>query len=224
MKLKTIDTAAVPSEKILGVEEARKLVGQTRDATIKLMATFLLSTGVRVSEMLGLRLTDLEAVKGGLTQVRVKGKGGKERTIYVKKRFLDRIKKHFSSQVYLFEHHGKPYSRISVTNRIKREALQVLGREVTAQQLRHSWAAIQIKRGRNIAAVAAVLGHSNPGLTARMYTEANLKPEEAFLDLEETERRELGKMDDDGGRASRGTGTRGRESSESACVRTRWIG
>jgi integrase len=54
---------------------------------------------------------------------------------------------------------------------------------VTAQQLRHTWAAIQIQRGKGIQAVAAVLGHADPGVTARMYTRATLEPEEAFLDL-----------------------------------------
>ena len=73
---------------------------------------------------------------------------------------------------------------MSVTNRIKHEALRTLGKEVSAQQLRHTWAVIQIKRGRSINAVAALLGHSNPGLTARMYPKEGLKPEEAFLDLD----------------------------------------
>jgi integrase len=186
VKLKKIDTIAVSSEKVLDIEEARKLVGQTKDATIRLMVTFLVSTGVRVSEMLGILLTDLKPAKKGLIQINVKGKGARERTIHVKKAFLDRIKKYFHGQTYLFEHQGRPYNRISVTNRIKHEALRILGKEVTARQLRHTWATIQIKRGRDINAVAAVLGHSDSGLTARMYNESRLKPEEAFLDLEKS--------------------------------------
>jgi integrase/recombinase XerD len=202
VKLKKIDIMAVSSDKVLDIEEARKLVGHTRDATIRLMVTFLVSTGVRVSEMLGLQLSDLKDAKGELVQVRVKGKGARERTIHVKKPFLDRIRKYFHGKTYLFEHQGKQYSRISVTNRIKLEALRILGREVTAQQLRHTWAAIQIKRGRDVMAVAAVLGHSDPRLTARMSTEHILKPEESFLDLEEAKRKDMEKMDDDGGRSS----------------------
>jgi integrase/recombinase XerD len=202
VKLKKIDIMPVASDKILDIEEARKLVGQTRDATIRLMVTFLVSTGVRVSEMLGLHLSDLKAPKGELVQVHVVGKGGRERTIHVKKAFLDRIEKHFHGKNSLFEHHGKPYSRISVTNRIKRESLGVLGREVTPQQLRHSWAAIQIKRGRDLGAVAAVLGRSSAGLTARLYARSTLKPEEAFLDLEGKHRSDMMRMDDDGGRVS----------------------
>jgi integrase len=185
VRLKKIDTMAVPIDKVLDIEEARKLVRQTKDATIRLMVTFLVSTGVRVSEMLHLKLADLEAAKGELVRVLVRGRAAKERTIFVKKAFLDRIKKYFHGQTLLFEHHGRSYNRVSVTNRIKREALLILGREVTAQQLRHTWAAIQIKRGRDIKAVAAVLGQSDPGSTARMYAETTLKPEDAFLDLDE---------------------------------------
>jgi integrase len=185
VKLRKIDTLAVPTEKVLDIEEARRLVKQAKDATIKLMIIFLVSTGVRVSEMLGLLLTDLKAAKGELVLVRIRGKAGKARTIHVKKDFMDRILTYFHGQTYLFEHQGRPYNRISVSNRIKHEALRILGREVTAQQLRHTWAAIQIRRGRDVSAVAAVLGHSDPGLTARMYSDASLKPGEAFLDLEE---------------------------------------
>jgi site-specific recombinase XerD len=152
------------------------------------MVTFLVSTGVRVSEMLHLELADLKPAKGELMQVRVKGKGARERTIYVKKTFLERIRKYFQGQTWLFEHHGTSYSRISVTNRIKHEALRILGREVTPQQLRHTWAAIQISRGRDLNAVASVLGNSNAGPKAKVYAETDLKPEESFLDLEEPRR------------------------------------
>jgi integrase len=137
--------------------------------------------------MLHLQLADISVAKGGLMQVRVKGRAAWERTIYVKKTFLERIKKYFHGQTWLFEHHGSPYSRISVTNRIKHEALKILGKEVTPQQLRHTWAAIQINRGRDIHAVALVLGQ-RPGTTRTIQTEKHLKPEDSFLDLEESQR------------------------------------
>src|SRR5271157_1898218 len=185
VRLKKVEVPAMPSGRVLDVEEARKLVRETKDATIRLMVTFLVSTGVRVSEMLHLQLADLKPAKGELMQVLVKGKAARMRTIYVRKAFLDRICKYFHGQTWLFEHHDTPYSRVSVTNRIKHEALRILGREVTPQQLRHTWAAIQINRGRDVNAVASVLGHTGPGPAAKMHPEKDLKPEESFLDLEE---------------------------------------
>jgi len=185
VRLKKVENLTVPSDKVLDIEEARKLVRQAKDPTVRLMVTFLVSTGVRVSEMLHLQLVDLKPAKGELMQVLVKGKAARMRTIYVRKAFLDRICKYFRGQTWLFEHHGTPYSRVSVTNRIKHEALRILGREVTPQQLRHTWAAIQINRGRDINAVASVLGHGSPGSAAKARAGADLKPEESFLDFEE---------------------------------------
>ncbi len=181
--LKKINSFPVPQEKLLNVNEARLLVERTKDGTVRLMATFLVGTGVRVSEMLGIRLSDIRSGKGAFAEVRVIGKALRERKIHVKKELVERIKKHFQSTTFLFEHQGKPFNRISVTNRIKHEALRTIGREVTAQQLRHTWAAIQIQRGKDVHAVAAVLGHADPGVTARMYTRTTLEPQEAFLDL-----------------------------------------
>jgi integrase/recombinase XerD len=193
VKLKKIDTIAVPASKVLKADQVKRLVENTKDNTVRLMVAFIYGTGVRVSEMLGILLTDIRTGGGRFADVRVVGKAKKERMIHVKKEFVDRIKKHFQSKKYLFEHQGKRFNRVSVTNRIKHEALKTIGREVSAQQLRHTWAKIQIQRGRDVKAVAAVLGHSDPGLTLRMYNQASLKPEEAFLDLEEKRRKEDGK-------------------------------
>jgi integrase len=183
VRLKKIDSFPVPQEKLLNVNEAKLLVERTKDSTVRLMAMFLVGTGVRVSEMLGIQLSDIKNGKGAFVEVRVVGKGSRERKIHVKKELIERIRKHFHSTTFLFEHQGKSFNRISVTNRIKHEALRTIGREVTAQQLRHTWAAIQIQRGKDIQAVAAVLGHADPGVTARMYARATLAPEEAFLDV-----------------------------------------
>ena len=106
----------------------------------------------------------------------------------MKSDFVQRLRRHFRGATWLLEHNGRPYSRVSVTNRIKHQSLLVLGKQVSAQNLRHTWAAIQIKRGRSVSAVAALLGHSNPGLTARMYPDASPKPKEAFPDLGETDK------------------------------------
>jgi site-specific recombinase XerD len=185
IKPKKIDAIAVPASKVLSAVEVKRLVANTRDNTVRLMVAFIYGTGVRVSEMLGIRLSDVGMDGGKYARVRIVGKAKKERTVHVKKVFVDRIKRHFKSGKYLFEHQGRRFNRISVTNRVKHEALKTIGREVSAQQLRYTWATIQIQRGRDVKAVAAVLGHSDPGPATRKPADAKLKPEEAFLDIEE---------------------------------------
>jgi integrase len=199
VRLKKIDTLTVPPEKVLSVGEAKMIVENTKDRTVRLMITFLVGTGVRVSEMLGIRLSDLTTGSGKFVGIRVMGKGAKERKIHVKKEIVDRIRNYFQGTTWLFEHHGRPFSRISVTNRIKHEALKTIGREVTARQLRHTWAAIQIQRGRDVKAVAAVLGHAQPGVTLRTRTGTSLTPAETFIDLEEEKRAKDGKQAPEGG-------------------------
>jgi integrase len=185
VKPKRIDSIAVPMEKVPSIDEVRKLFKETKDGTIRLMVAFLVGTGVRISEMLAIRLSDVGQADHGFAEITVAGKGGKERKVHVRTAFVDRVNKHFHGTSYLFEHQGRPFSRISVTNRIKHEALKTIGREVTAQQLRHAWAVIQIQRGKDLSAVSAALGHSDPGLAARMYAGKRLQPQEAFLDIEE---------------------------------------
>lgn len=187
VKLKQVEIIPISNEKILSVEEVRKLVKGTKDNTIKLMVRFLIGTGVRISEMLSLRLTDIHLSDEDFVEVRVVGKRRKNRIVHVKSGFIESVYKHFQGATYLFEHDGRPFNRISVTNRIKFEALRTIGREVTAQQLRHTWAVIQIRRGKDFRAVAHALGHSDPGLTMKMYSTKTLEPKESFLDIQETE-------------------------------------
>ena len=175
---KRIDDIAIPADKLLSIREVTGMMRNTKDVTIRLMVKFLVGTGVRIFEMLGVRLADIERGKRDFMTIRVLGKGRRERTIHVKKRVIDRIRRRFGGSTYLFEHDGKQYNRISVTNRIKHEFLKTIGKEATAQQLRHTWAVTQIRKGKSISSVAAALGHADPGLTAKMYANEQSEPQD----------------------------------------------
>lgn len=188
VRLKHLKSMSVPAEKVLSIEEVRRLARETRDRTIGMMVRFLAGTGVRISEMLAIRLTDQRAGSEKVIDVRIVGKKRKERTIHVNADCLERIHAHFKGGTFLFEHDGRPFNRTSVTNRIKHESLKILGREVSAQQLRYGWAREQIRRGKSVRAVAAALGYTDPGYTSKFLTEDSLVPQEAFLDMEEPDR------------------------------------
>ena len=183
VKPRRLDPFAVPAEKALDIDEVKTLCRESKDGTIKLMVSFLVGTGVRVSEMLAIRIADLSPAEHGYVRIRIVGKARKERFIHAKLKAIDRIKEHFQGIEFLFEHHGKPFSRISVTNRIKIESLKTIRREVTPGQLRHTWAHIQIRHGRNVRAVAAALGRSGAGTAAKIRDDKTLEPHEAFLDI-----------------------------------------
>ncbi len=136
VRYKKLNTRAVNGEKTLTPAEIRRLVASCEDTTIALMVEFLAYTGVRVSEMLNILLSDIKSRRDRV-DMRVIGKGGKERIVWVDKPLLERIRNHFSGSKWLFEHSGKQYSRVAVTNRIKYWGVKVLGREITAHTLRH---------------------------------------------------------------------------------------
>ena len=183
VKRKIVDRTLVPSDNVLSFDEVRLLVRNTRDATIKFMVMFLVGTGVRISEMLAIRLADLKSVDLEYIEIRIIGKGGKERFVHARAQLLERVREHFHGSTYLFEHHLKAFSRISVTNRIKYESLRTIGREVTARQLRHTWAIIQIQRGRDVNEVARSLGYSDNVTSQKTRSERPMQPSEAFLDV-----------------------------------------
>lgn len=188
VKLKKIDPLVVSPASVLEIAEVRRLVWHTKSPAIRLMTMFLVRTGVHISEMLHLRLSDVRPGQGGLAELLIRGKGGRQRIIKVKTAFLKQIQECFGGRNLLFEHDGRGYSRISVTNRIRLESLRILGKEVSPRQLRHTWAAMQIKKGRSVAQVAAALGHASPGRTAQMYAATGQAATDGALDLEEVER------------------------------------
>jgi integrase/recombinase XerD len=163
--------------------EVEKLIRECRDKTISLMIEFLYSTGLRISEALGILLTDVKLRRNGQEyfEITIKNaKRGKERRVFVDRELMTRIRDHFSGQTYLFEHTGKTYNRTATTNRIKLAALEVLGKPISAHTLRHSAATHLLHKTKNLKGVSRYLGHSSTSLTADLYVHSDLKPTEVL--------------------------------------------
>lgn len=183
VKLQRVDPAPAAGKRCVDLDEVKLLAKETRDKTIGLMVRFLAGTGVRISEMLSVRISDLRPESGNLIPIRVLGKYGRERYVHANADLVKHIFMHFKGNEYLFEHGRRKFSRVSVTNRIKHESLRILGLEVSAQQLRYAWAREQIRRGKSVRAVAAVLGCADPGHAAKLLTDDRLAPQDEFLDV-----------------------------------------
>ena len=149
---------------------------------IALMVEFLAATGTRVSEMLGVTLGDVTAIRGkNQFKVRVLGKGRKERNVKIQEDLHKRIREHFGGTVYFFDHGGGPYTRSYVSNAIKAAGRIYLDREISAHTLRHSFATEKIHKTGKIKAVSEYLGHSSTATTMDMYVHEELT--DADLDL-----------------------------------------
>ncbi|MEN6350540.1 MAG: site-specific tyrosine recombinase XerD [Syntrophomonas sp.] len=168
---------------VLSVEEVDRLMNQPnvvlplgiRD---RAMLELMYGTGIRISEMLGLQIEDVNITAGFL---RCMGKGRKERIIPVNQTSLDWIERYLSrSRNFLVKSHlerilfvnanGRKLSRQGyfkiLAGYVKKADLK---KEVTPHTLRHSFATHLLENGADLRAVQEMLGHADIS-TTQIYT------------------------------------------------------
>ena len=135
----------------------------------------LYSTGMRVSELVTLRLSDLFFGEG---YVRVVGKGDKQRLVPIGSAARDKIQLYMeerkpksASEMTLFlNNRGKPLTRVMVFNIIRQAAERAgITKNISPHTLRHSYATHLLQGGANIRQVQELLGHESI-TTTEVYT------------------------------------------------------
>lgn len=140
------------------------------------MIELLYSSGLRVSELILLKLEDINFEAGFL---RVLGKGSKERIVPVNLRSIERMKKYISLQrpeilkkkrsPYLFvTNRGKPMTRQRFWQTVKKCGRK-LGIEISPHTMRHSFATHLLEGGADLRSLQKMLGHSDIS-TTQIYT------------------------------------------------------
>jgi integrase/recombinase XerD len=144
----------------------------------KAMLELLYATGVRASELAGLRTTDLNFEVGYL---RCLGKGNKERIIPVGRTaieatiaYLRDLRPHLarpaSGAFLLLSRTGRPLTRVEIWRLVKKYAARAgMGRNLTVHTLRHCFATHLLGGGADLRSVQEMLGHVDIG-TTQIYT------------------------------------------------------
>lgn len=143
------------------------------------MLETLYSCGLRVSELVGLRMTQVHAMEGF---VQVVGKGNKERLVPVGGRalkhirlYVDQVRVHLNVQpsardIVFLSKRGGPVSRQSVFLIIKALALKAgVRKNISPHTFRHSFATHLVEAGADLRAVQEMLGHESI-TTTEIYT------------------------------------------------------
>ncbi|MFN4244791.1 MAG: site-specific tyrosine recombinase/integron integrase [Brevinematia bacterium] len=149
---------------------------KVRDLTI---LELLFSCGLRVSELVNLRLGDINLNSG---YVSVKGKGNKQRLVpmgRVAKKYLEEylfvraktMQKFSKDEGYLFVSKlGKKISRVSIWKMVKKYVLlSGINKNATVHTFRHSFATDLLKNGADLRSVQELLGHKSI-LATQIYT------------------------------------------------------
>jgi integrase/recombinase XerD len=132
------------------------------------------ATGLRVSELVNLKRTDVDLMAG---LVRCHGKGNKERRVPLGKSAIHwlqqyaAVKAGYGKQTspHVFLHRGRPFTRQLAWSMIKRHAEKVGIKNVSPHTLRHSFATHLLQHGADSRSVQALLGHSDIS-TTQIYT------------------------------------------------------
>ncbi|EPP7143559.1 site-specific tyrosine recombinase XerD [Enterococcus hirae] len=166
-------------ERLIETPDTTKNIGIRDRAILEVMY----ATGMRVSELVGLKLSDLHLSLG---LVQTLGKGDKERIIPLGdyaiqwlERYLDEARPLLvanPSETHVFvNHHGTGLSRQGIWKNLKQLVREAgINKEVTPHTLRHSFATHLLENGADLRTVQELLGHADIS-TTQIYTHITKK-------------------------------------------------
>ena len=164
-------------EALLEQPDLSKPEGQRDRAMLEVMY----SSGLRISELLNLRMNQINFERG---MVKIIGKGNKERIVPVGDYALEYLNKYINdgrknpkrnSDFLFLNRYGEPVSRVYFFLQVKKYAEQAgIQVEISPHTLRHCFATHMLENGAELRAVQEMLGHTNIA-TTKIYTNISSK-------------------------------------------------
>jgi integrase/recombinase XerD len=162
---------------VLSVEEVQAMIKATTNLKHKTLIMVCYSAGLRLSEILNLRLSDVDSDR---MQISVKGgKGKKDRYTLLSEKLLPLLREYFKAyrpKEYLFEGAvGNQYSASSM-QAVVADALRKANvtKHASVHTLRHSFATHLLEAGTDLRYIQSLLGHGS-SKTTEIYTHVTSK-------------------------------------------------
>ncbi len=167
--------------KYLSYEDTEKLLNVFDDSPIgirdSLILEMLYSTGIRVGEIVKIKLNDVSISD---MSIKVTGKGNKERIVYFGNRCLDLLNKYLNNSYNILNINNLDYLFISNTGKCisdrtirsivdNASVLAGISIKISPHVLRHTFATHMLMDGANLRSVQELLGHENLS-TTQVYT------------------------------------------------------
>src|SRR5688500_15480376 len=162
---------ADPLPAILSQDEVKRLLGAVPDPRMRALLTTVYAAGLRVSEVVGLQVSDIDSARMTI-HVR-EGKGARDRYVMLSPQLLAILRAHWRrtrSRPWLFP--GPDPSRPITTRTVQRAccaAVEAAGldKSVTMHTLRHCFATHLLEQGVDIRVIQGLLGHRHIVSTTR---------------------------------------------------------
>lgn len=155
-------------EKILETPDQTNFFGLRDELIIELMY----ATGIRVSELVNIKVKDIDFVK---KTIQIFGKGKKERIVLFGSKTLELIKKYlneseFDHEYLILNQRGRKITergvRLILEKNVRKSGVKT---HVTPHTIRHTFATHMLNEGANLVTVQELLGHENLA-TTQVYT------------------------------------------------------
>ena len=162
---------------VLSIEEVKKIIAQIENIKHKCMILLLYSAGLRISELIHLKLGDIDS-KRMLIHVK-SAKGQKDRMALLSEKVLIYLREYFlvyKPRDYLFEGQmGGAYATRSVQEIFQRACAKAgIKKKASLHTLRHSFATHLLENGTDLRYIQVLLGHSS-SKTTEIYTHITRK-------------------------------------------------
>lgn len=180
----TLEQPKVPQRlpKVISLKEIEEILHADLNVLQSLMVELLYSCGLRVSELVNLKINDIDM---NSKYVRCFGKGSKERIIPIGKKALDVLNKYMPERELLIKKYnlstkkllvlesGRLVNRQDVYNVIHAKG-KMINKNISPHTLRHSFATHLLENGADLRVVQELLGHSDVS-TTQLYTHISKK-------------------------------------------------
>ena len=156
----------------MSATEIKALIDGMKNVKHRAIIMMLYSTGMRLSEIASLKITDIDS-----KQMRIKvvqGKGAKDRYTILSEQVLQELRAYYliyRPKEYLFNGYrpGKPMSMRNIQHLVQKGVAQIGldSKNYTVHTIRHSFATHLVDNGTDLHTVKELLGHSNLQTTMR---------------------------------------------------------
>ena len=162
---------------VLSQEEVLRIIQYTQNIKHRAILTLLYSCGLRIGELINLKLIDFHVERKQL--IVKKGKGRKDRYVSLADSFLPLLSNYYLSYkptIYFVEgQNGGKYSAESIRSFLRKSCKKAgIRKLVTPHTLRHSYATHLLENGVDLRYIQTLLGHSKPE-TTMIYTHVQRK-------------------------------------------------
>lgn len=179
---------------VLSRDEIQRIENVAKTERDKLLVRVLADCGVRLGELLALRVEDLREPRRNEFVLRIRGKADKERLVPVNPALYRRLRRYIAGRqaegrdpVFAALRKGADGRYAAVAKSGVEQAIRLLGKEAGLEKrvhphlFRHSFATEWLRKGGNIVSLQRILGHADLGMITSVYSHLSTSDDYAAM-------------------------------------------